>query len=69
MPPPQQIAAMKPVFFLSETEAYGRMVSLSDIITGVTPGRTSDGDITLFCAGGLAGTEVLLAADVLRLRA
>ncbi len=48
-------------YFLANTEHRNRMVQLSDIATGTTPGRESDDVITLFCSVGLAGTEVLLA--------
>lgn len=48
-------------YFLANTEHRARMVQLSDIVTGMKPGRKSDDEITLFCSVGLAGTEVLLA--------
>jgi len=63
---PEQIAASSPPFFLAGTEAAGRIVPLSAIITGSSVGRHAETDITLFCSGGLAGTEVILAADLLR---
>jgi alanine dehydrogenase len=63
---PEQIAAMEPSFFLSGTEAGARLMSLSSIIAGKRQGRTAGSDVTLFCSGGLAGTEVLLAAELLR---
>lgn len=63
---PEQIAAMEPAFFLSETEAGARLVPLSSILAGKRPGRTAENEVTLFCSGGLAGTEVLLAAELLR---
>jgi ornithine cyclodeaminase len=37
-----------------------RMRSLGAIVAGDEPGRTSAGEITLFCSVGLAGTEVFL---------
>jgi ornithine cyclodeaminase len=61
-----QIAAMNPAFFLSGTEAGTRILSLPSILAGKQKGRISESDVTLFCSGGLAGTEVLLAAELLR---
>lgn len=63
---PEQIHAPNTSFFLSGTEADQLIVTLSDIITGKAKGRHADSDITLFASGGLAGTEVLLAAEILR---
>lgn len=58
---PAQAAAFGEDFILHGTEHQGRMVSLSDIITGRHPGRGAEEEITLFYSLGLAGTEVLLA--------
>jgi ornithine cyclodeaminase len=41
-----------------------RMVELGAILVGAVPGRTDPEQITLFCSVGLAGTEVILAADL-----
>lgn len=38
----------------------GRMRHLGAIVAGAEAGRTSSGEITLFCSVGLAGTEVFL---------
>lgn len=50
------------------TEPYAlstrRMVELGAVITGALPGRTDPEQITVFCSVGLAGTEVVLAADL-----
>ncbi len=40
-----------------------RLVELGAVVAGDEPGRTSDGDLTVFCSVGLAGTEVV-PADV-----
>ena len=42
-------------------------IALSDLVAGNHPGRTREDERTLFCSVGLAGTEVALAAEVLRL--
>jgi ornithine cyclodeaminase len=39
---------------------------LHQVLAGEAPGRTSPDQITLFCSVGLAGTEIVLAAEVLR---
>ncbi len=51
---------------LSEPYALStrRMVELGAVLTGALPGRTDPEQITLFCSVGLAGTEVVLAADL-----
>jgi len=41
-----------------------RMVELSAILAGTAPGRRTRDQITVFCSVGLAGTEVVLAADL-----
>ena len=41
-----------------------RMVELGTILTGSATGRTDPEQISLFCSVGLAGTEVILAADL-----
>ena len=41
-----------------------RMVELGAILTGSATGRTDPEQISLFCSVGLAGTEVILAADL-----
>jgi ornithine cyclodeaminase len=50
-------------FFLDEGPApFG----LDQIVAGSRLGRTDPSQITLYCSVGLAGTEVVLASDVLR---
>ncbi len=53
-------------FFLLGTPERERMVGLSEIVVGKQKGRLSSNDITLFCSVGLAGTEVVVADEVLR---
>lgn len=48
------------------TSHASRLVQLGDVITGRAPGRTSDADLTLFVSVGLAGTEVIVADELLR---
>jgi ornithine cyclodeaminase/alanine dehydrogenase-like protein (mu-crystallin family) len=48
------------------TPVWDRVVDLADIVSGRTPGRTGAAQRTLFLSEGLAGTEVLLAAELLR---
>jgi ornithine cyclodeaminase len=53
-------------FFLDNTPHLARMVELSEVVAGREKGRTSEDDITLFCSVGLAGTEVVVANEVLQ---
>jgi ornithine cyclodeaminase len=53
-------------FFLENTPHLVRMVELDDVVAGREKGRTSAEDITLFCSVGLAGTEVVVANEVLK---
>lgn len=48
------------------TSHASRLVQLGDVVTGRAPGRTSDADNTLFVSVGLAGTEVIVADELLR---
>jgi ornithine cyclodeaminase len=57
---PAQAAAYGNPFFTGRKLAH-----LGGIIAGELPGRISEGQITLFCSTGLAGTDVLLADHVL----
>ena len=58
---------------LAQVEAYDRffltsgpeLSGLDQIVAGKIPGRTHPDDITLYCSVGLAGTEVILANEVL----
>ena len=59
---------------LAQVEAYGRFFltsgpppsGLEKIVSGNLRGRTHQDDITLYCSVGLAGTEVVLANEVLQ---
>ncbi len=42
------------------------MAELGGVLAGAAPGRTGDEDITLFSSVGLAGTEVAVAAALMR---
>lgn len=53
--------------YLEGTTHRERLIQLGDVVTGKQAGRTSDDDITLFVSVGLAGTEVYVANEVLRL--
>lgn len=58
----------------TQATSYGRefftggaqLVDLGAILTGDHPGRQSPEDITLHCSVGLAGTEVVLAHEVIK---
>lgn len=63
----QQADTYSKPFFLLETPERERMVDLSEIVVGKQAGRLSPQDITLFCSVGLAGTEVVVADQALRL--
>jgi len=52
-------------FILHDTPYWNKVVELSAIVSGNRPGRQSDEEITLFHSLGLAGTEVLLASELL----
>ncbi|MFB6166048.1 MAG: ornithine cyclodeaminase family protein [Haloarculaceae archaeon] len=45
-----------------------RLIELADVVAGAIPGRTAEDELTLFCSVGLAGTEVVLADEILRRR-
>ena len=58
---------------LAQVESYRRpffvasdgLVELSSVLDGRAEGRTNDDDVTLYCSVGLAGTEVVLADELL----
>ncbi|WP_435360793.1 ornithine cyclodeaminase family protein [Haloarchaeobius sp. DFWS5] len=52
-------------FFLDDDQR-ARMRELGAVVVGDEPGRTGDDELTLFCSVGLAGTEVVLADEILR---
>ncbi len=63
---PAQARAYGAPFFLEGSPAMARMVDLAAIAADPLSGRPSPNAITLFCSVGLAGTEVLIAAEILR---
>jgi alanine dehydrogenase len=62
----QQVDSYSKPFFLLETPERERMLDLSEIVAGKQKGRLSSDDVTLFCSVGLAGTEVVVADEALR---
>ncbi|MFZ5858892.1 MAG: ornithine cyclodeaminase family protein [Chloroflexota bacterium] len=64
---PEQANSYPEPFFLAHTPEGNRMVDLSEIVVGKQKGRLSSADITLFCSVGLAGTEVAVANEALKL--
>ena len=64
----QQVDSYSKPFFLLETPERERMLDLSEIVAGKQKGRLSSDDVTLFCSVGLAGTEVVVADEALKLR-
>jgi alanine dehydrogenase len=62
---PAQLDAYPEPFFLSGP-ARRRVGALGAAVAGSGPRRESDDQITLFCSVGLAGTEVAVAAALLR---
>jgi ornithine cyclodeaminase/alanine dehydrogenase-like protein (mu-crystallin family) len=57
---PEQAARYGEPFFTPRA-----LMHLGGVLTGDSPGRTSDEDITLYCSTGLAGSEVVLAETLL----
>ncbi len=55
-----QVAAYDPPNILHGTSHEQRLTSLGAVLAGDAPGRTSEGQRTLFLSVGLAGTEVFL---------
>jgi ornithine cyclodeaminase/alanine dehydrogenase-like protein (mu-crystallin family) len=62
----EQLHSYPKPHFLAELPQSRSIVELADIVSGKVPGRRSTRDITLFCSVGLAGTEVVVAAEALR---
>jgi ornithine cyclodeaminase/alanine dehydrogenase-like protein (mu-crystallin family) len=62
----EQLHAYTTPHFLVGTPDENRIVQLSDIVTGKVSGRTAVSDITLFCSVGLAGTEVVVANEIMK---
>ena len=66
---PAQLADYGDRFLVAGTPDAERVVSLGEVISGDSEGRTGDDQVTLFCSLGLAGTEVALADWLLELAA
>ena len=58
---PDQARAYPDPFFTGSAP----LVSLADVLLGLAPGRQHAEDITLHCSVGLAGSEILLARQLL----
>jgi ornithine cyclodeaminase/alanine dehydrogenase-like protein (mu-crystallin family) len=63
---PAQLSGYSEPHILQETSAWDRVLDLAEIVAGKEKGRTAASQRTLFLSEGLAGTEVLLAAELLR---
>jgi ornithine cyclodeaminase/alanine dehydrogenase-like protein (mu-crystallin family) len=63
----QQVGSYSKPFFLLGTPERERMLDLSKVVAGKQQGRLSSDDVTLFCSVGLAGTEVVVADEALKL--
>ncbi len=61
-----QLSADNAPSWLTAAGRFDDVRALSAVIAGEAMGRRSVRAITMFCSTGLAGTEVLLAAEVLR---
>lgn len=60
-----QTAAYKPPFFLAGRPEMDRLLDLAELVAEDRSARTSRDEITLFSSGGLAGTDVAVAAAAL----
>jgi alanine dehydrogenase len=60
-----QVEAMGGRYFLMPTPMGRRMTDLARVVSGEVAPRRGPDELTLFCSVGLAGTEVLIAAEVL----
>jgi ornithine cyclodeaminase/alanine dehydrogenase-like protein (mu-crystallin family) len=63
---PAQLSGYSEPHILHGTASWGRIRDLASIVAAREKGRTSADQRTLFLSEGLAGTEVLLAAELLR---
>lgn len=61
-----QLGAYAQPFFLDGTAAAQRLAGLGAVIAGSCQARETSDQITLFCSVGLAGTELAVAAALLR---
>ncbi|SIT04153.1 ornithine cyclodeaminase [Alicyclobacillus vulcanalis] len=62
----EQLKAYAIPHFLVGTPDEERIVQLADIVVGKRAGRQDQDDMTLFCSVGLAGTEVVVANEVMK---
>lgn len=62
----QQARAYRSPFMLDGAAHHAPLLDLAAVASGTVVARNSDSAITLFCSTGLAGTEVMVAAAVLR---
>lgn len=62
----EQLKSYPTPHFLVGTPDEERIIQLSDVVTGKMPGRKGQDDITLFCSVGLAGTEVVVANEIMK---
>ncbi len=62
----EQLKAYSTPHFLVGTPDEKRIIQLGDIVSGKASGRTGQKDITLFCSVGLAGTEVVVANEIIK---
>jgi ornithine cyclodeaminase/alanine dehydrogenase-like protein (mu-crystallin family) len=63
---PAQIAAAGSTFILHGTAQSSRVVDLADIVSGKAAGPTDPKAIRVCYPMGLAGSEVVVADDILR---
>jgi ornithine cyclodeaminase/alanine dehydrogenase-like protein (mu-crystallin family) len=63
---PAQLRAYPEPHILDGSPAWSRIADLAEIVAGRVPGRADSSQISLFLSTGLAGTEVLVAAEALR---
>ncbi|HLY77306.1 MAG TPA: ornithine cyclodeaminase family protein [Thermoplasmata archaeon] len=63
---PAQMSGYSEPHLLQGTSVWGRVADLAAIVASRAPGRTTPAQRSLFLSEGLAGTEVLLAAELLR---
>jgi ornithine cyclodeaminase/alanine dehydrogenase-like protein (mu-crystallin family) len=63
---PAQMSGYAEPSVFQGTPVWDRVVDLAEIVAGRRKGRASPEQRTLFLSEGLAGTEVLLAAEILR---
>lgn len=62
---PEQVRGYSKTFFLDGTPSGARVVDLALIVGGGVAARKTASETTLFCSTGLAGTEVIVAAEMI----